>query len=422
MSQRDSRSGWTVALLAAVSLCVGHDNALGQKLGVREQEGSKESVSEMPPKRLAEVTQQDDKDTAIAWGEAQEGLAVGVGAVRTSVKSPMWPIIDAYLENRGTIPIGGVIQGRAKFLLELDGQFYAENDLGGMCSVEMKPGTGYGPIAVETKRFRRIQRLAPVLVWSPTTSAPVLTEGRHALRLHYKLDRQFSATLGQMQGLAKADWKLIPSPPVTIDVSISPYPEQEAVATIARELRHADFFVRGTAALAAGDLRLSGCRDALVRALKDMDDDVRRYSAESLGEIGDPAATKPLKALLNDADMGVRLAAAASLVKLGEALNVAWVEPIIKSKHSVFQNAIWLVRRHGGDQAVPTLIRCLDMDDPSVNSYYNYTLVWQIAACGGPRLRYHHDFEAKGTPEQVQENQKVLAQLQGWPRKHRPKH
>ncbi len=174
--------------------------------------------------------------------------------------------------------------------------------------------------------------------------------------------------------------------------------------------------------MAAGDLRLSGCRDALVRALKDRDDTIRRYSAESLGEIGDPAAIKPLKVLLNDADMGVRLAAAASLVNLGEVLNVAWVEPIIKSKHSVFQNAIWLVRRHGGDQAVPTLIRCLDTDDPSVNSYYNYTLVWQIAACGGPRLRYHHDFEAKGTPEQVQENQKVLAQLQGWPRKHRPKH
>jgi HEAT repeat protein len=222
--------------------------------------------------------------------------------------------------------------------------------------------------------------------------------------------------------LTKPDCKLIPSPPVTINVSLRPYPEQEAVATIARELRHPDFLVRGTAALAAGDLRLSGCRDALVRALQDMDDGVRRYSAESLGVIGDPAAIKPLRVLLKDTDIGVRLAAAASLVKLGEALEVAWVEPIIKSKDSVFQNAIWLVRRHGGDQAVPTLIRCLDTEDPSVNSYYNYALVWQIAACGGPRLRYHYDHEEKGTPEQVQENEEVLAQLQDWPRKQSPKH
>jgi hypothetical protein len=61
----------------------------------------------------------------------------------------------------------------------------------------------------------------------------------------------------------------------------------------------------------------------------------------------------------------------------------------------------------------------LDTDDPSVNSYYNYRLVWQIAGCGGPRLRYHHHFEKEGTPEQVQENQKVLTQLQDWLRKHR---
>lgn len=407
-------------MIASASLFVGHDDALGQKLGVREQEGAKESVSEMPPQHLAHVAQQDDKDRAIAWGEAQDGIAVGVGAVRTSVKSPIWPIIDAYLENRGTTPIGGVAQGRAKFLLELDGQFYAENDLGGILAIGMKPGTRYGPIAVETKRFRRVQRLASVPVRAPTASAPVLTEGGHTLRLHYKLDRLTSASPGQMLDLAKPDWKLIPSPSVTINVSILPYPEQEAVATIARELRHADFFVRGTAALAAGDLRLSGCRDALVRALQDMDDGVRRYSAESLGEIGGPVAIEPVRVLLKDADMGVRLAAAASLVKLGEAFNVAWVAPIIKSKHGASGNAIWLVRRHGGDQAVPTLIRCLDLDDPSVNSYYNYTLVWQIAACGGPELRYHHDFEQNGTPEQVLENRKVLAQLQDWLRRHGP--
>jgi hypothetical protein len=47
------------------------------------------------------VTVSDGEDAAIAWGEAQDGIAVGVGAVRTSVKSSIWPIIDAYLENRG---------------------------------------------------------------------------------------------------------------------------------------------------------------------------------------------------------------------------------------------------------------------------------------------------------------------------------
>lgn len=359
-----------------------------------------ESISRMPPRRLAQVARQNEKGAAITWAEAQEGLAVGVGAVRTSLKSPIWVIVDGYLENQGTASVKGIIRSQARFLLELDGRFYAQSDFGGLSS-RMEPGTRYGPIAVETKRFHEVKRLAPFPVVDDNAPAPILAEGEHTLRLHYKLDR-----------------KLISSAPIAVKVSLSPYPEQEAVATIARELTHADSWVRGTAALAAKDLRLSGCRDALVRALKDRDGVVRRYSAEALGEFGDRAAIEPLKALLNDSDMGIRLAAADSLVKLGEALDVAWVQPIIKSKHSVFENAIWLVRRHGGERAVPTLIRCLDTKDPSVKNYYNYTLVWQIAACGGPRLRYHHDFDGKGAREQVEENREVLAQLQDWLHKH----
>jgi hypothetical protein len=400
MGQRDLLISFTVALLAASSLSIGHDDAFGQDLRVRAQEGSNESISKIPPRHLAQVARQNEKGAAITWGEAQQGLAVGVGAVRTSLKSPIWAIVDGYLENRGTASVEGVIRSRARFLLELDGRFYAQDDSGGLWS-RMVPGTRFGPIAVETKRFREVKRLAPFPVVRDNAPAPILTEGEHTLRLHYKLER-----------------KLISSAPVTVKVSLSPYPEQEAVATIARELTHADSSVRGAAALAAKELRLSGCRDALVRAVKDREGVVRRYSAEALGEFGDRAAVEPLKTLLNDGDMGVRLAAADSLVKLGEAFDVAWVEPIIKSKRSVFESAIRLVRRHGGERAVPTLIRCLDTEDASVKSYYNYTLVSQIAACGGPRLRYHHDFDGKGTKEQVEENRKVLGQLQDWLHKH----
>ena len=79
------------------------------------------------------------------------------------------------------------------------------------------------------------------------------------------------------------------------------------------------------------------------------------------------------------------------------------------------------MRRHAVDQAVPALIRCLDAVDPSVASYYNYTLVWQIGACGGPILQYHHDFDGKGAAAQVAENRHVLAQLREWLRNHEAK-
>ena len=95
-----------------------------------------------------------------------------------------------------------------------------------------------------------------------------------------------------------------------------------------------------------------------------------------------------------------------------------WVVPIIKSKDTrVFQNAIWLVHRHTGDPAAPTLIRCPDMEDPSVASYDNCTPLWPIGACGGPNLKYN----GKGTAQQVEENRKVLAQLQQWHREHSAK-
>jgi len=309
------------------------------------------------------------------------------------------------MENRGNAALTDVTLRQAKFVLELDGHFYSQNDHGGRSS-RLENGDRRGPIAIETQRFHKVERLAVHVAVEQTAPTPVLTEGEHTIRLHYRFERH--------RPPGKPVRKLISSPLVTICVSLSPYPEEKAVATIIGELKHSNSDIRRAAALAGGDLRLAGCRDALVQGLTDRDRVVRRYAAEALGEIGDRAAVKPLRDLLNEGDMELRLAAAASLVELGETLDVGSVEPIIKSKHRVFQNAIWLVRRHGGDQAVHAIIRCLDMEDPSVSSYYNYTLVWQIAACGGPRLKYHHDHYGKGTADHVEENRMVLSQLQAW--------
>ena len=72
------------------------------------------------------------------------------------------------------------------------------------------------------------------------------------------------------------------------------------------------------------------------------------------------------------------------------------------------------MRRHAGPEAAATLVGCLDMSNASADNYYNYTLVWQIAACGGPKLKYHHDFDSGGTPGQVEANRKTLSALKAW--------
>jgi len=194
---------------------------------------------------------------------------------------------------------------------------------------------------------------------------------------------------------------------------LSRYPDSEqAVQAISAALGDTDQAVRGSAATALGEMKAKRAVPLLTAVLKDEDKWVRRDAANALGKIGSREAINALKDLLQDKSMPLRLAAVESLKELGEPFNASWVMEIIKSKeNNPFQNAIWFVRRNAGKQAVPMLIQCLDMTDPSVSSYYNYTLVWQIGGCGGPKLKFHHDFDGKGTEEQVQENKKVLQTL-----------
>ncbi len=368
-----------------------------------DSEQTNKAVASSAPRTIATIIHDNVKVPSVAWAESQNGLAVGIGEVRTSLKSPLCPIIHAYLENRGNTDISHVIRSRSRFILELDGKYYAERDFGGKTSY-MPPGRSYGPMAVATRGFREIKEVVPHPVIDYDASPPALTSGEHTLRLHFKVDG-----------------KLVPSGLVTTKVTVSPYPEDTATSTIISELHNSNSDVRRTAALAAGDLRLVGTRDALVEVLKDQDHCVRRYAAVSLGKIGDSSVVGALRELVDDSNIPTRLAVVTSLVELGEPLAPELVVPIIKSNQgNEWQNAIWLVRRHCGENAVPTLVRCLEMDNASVTNYYNYTLVWQIAACGGPQLRYHHDFDAEATAQQIKENKEVLNELANWLKNRTP--
>jgi hypothetical protein len=177
-------------------------------------------------------------------------------------------------------------------------------------------------------------------------------------------------------------------------------------------LKDSDSSVRSRAAHVLGKMKSKQAVPNLNAALKDGYYAVRQVAATALGNIGDKAAVGPLRQCVNDENMNVRLEFVKALQKLGEPFEKKLVVPVILSKEgNAFQSAIWFVRRNAGNQAAPILIRCLDMDDPSVSSYYNYTLVWQIRACGGPNLKYHHDFDGNGTEPQVEENRETLTAL-----------
>ncbi len=189
-------------------------------------------------------------------------------------------------------------------------------------------------------------------------------------------------------------------------------PSNNSVAQLTERLKSANADIRHVAAMRAGELMLRELLPELQTCLADDDKRVRQSAAKSLGQLGDPKAVKSLLPLSSDPVLSVRFAAVESLVLLGEKLRPEWIEPIIKSKDmSVWQNAAWLARRNGGNEAKYMLMRCLEFDDPSARNYYNYTLLWQIHACGGPDLKYHHDFDNEGDENQIASNRKTLAQM-----------
>ena len=196
---------------------------------------------------------------------------------------------------------------------------------------------------------------------------------------------------------------------------LSRYPCEESVDAMAKGLEYrGDSFVRSVAAYGLSKMKSQKAVAALIKALDDNDEYVRRGVIRSLGKIGDKNIVAVLKNYFDDPSMNVRFAIVESLKELGEPFNEELVIPIIRSKESIWQNAVWFVRRNAGNKAPAVLIKCLDMDDSSVTSYYNNTLVWQIAACGGPKFTYHHEFDGKDTEKQIQENRKILDELKVW--------
>lgn len=359
-----------------------------------------DAVDAMPPKFIADVTIEGKASrTGIIWGNTTNGITVGISSVTTSLLFPIWPSINVYLESLGSKTTSWGNLSRSMFILELDGQLYSEQSYGGKRLLTDE--NRLGPISVDTAWFHKIEKAVPYQIIYDTAPAPILTEGRHSLRVFYKSDQ-----------------KLLPGPLLSILVKLRPYPMQNGVREIERALSDwksnlgpyqvADLAVR---------MRMVGARDALVTMLKNNDQGMRQAAASALGVLGNDTVIPTLKDLAVNDVWIIRNTAIESLVKLGEPFKVSWAEPIIKSKDpAAFQNAIWLVRKYAGEDALATLIRCLDMNDPSVKNYYNYTLVSQIGACGGPQLKYYHDFDGKGTPEQVEENRKTLDKMKNWSR------
>lgn len=164
--------------------------------------------------------------------------------------------------------------------------------------------------------------------------------------------------------------------------------------------------------------------DALAAALQDHDPKVRHAAAEALGSLSDPAAVEILKTHATGMDMAMRVAAVKGLVALKAPFDPEWLTVVIRGAANVndqnFHEAIRLIRLYAPNDAKRALAACVKFDDPSPRTSYNMFLLLAIDA--GPQgyySRFYSDPNTDGTPEQIENNRKVLAGLKQWLEKQR---
>jgi hypothetical protein len=122
----------------------------------------------------------------IMWGENVDGLSVGISVAGSTNDSSSFPSINFYLRNVCNKPIEGVIQNGSRCILEVNGKYYAETDLGGKSSF-MPPRKKYGPIQINPKNLRQIPQLVITPIINPKEMSPVLQKGVNKICVHYLL-------------------------------------------------------------------------------------------------------------------------------------------------------------------------------------------------------------------------------------------
>lgn len=193
------------------------------------------------------------------------------------------------------------------------------------------------------------------------------------------------------------------------------------VETLLKNLGDGSADVRQAAATALGQTGSASALDPLIQSLDDAESRVAQAAAVSLGELGDKRATEPLHRKLQHKDRGLRVAAADGLRRLTGKLDPAWLTPVVLDTTDIndqtFHESIRLIRVYAGAAAAPALIGCLRFDEPSPKGHYNFFLILAIHhAEKGPDCyyRWKHDPNTDGTPEEIENNRKILAELKAW--------
>ena len=136
----------------------------------------------------SQVTPSLQLDPSVAWGKPVDGLVVGISCDTSVTNSRSLSNISFYVANVGDHDIGNIIQGDERCILIVNGQNYAQyGQRSGGKSTWIPPGRKYGPIPIDTRKYRRIPETtaSPTLQDLDNAPIPSLKAGTNNVSVYY---------------------------------------------------------------------------------------------------------------------------------------------------------------------------------------------------------------------------------------------
>lgn len=195
---------------------------------------------------------------------------------------------------------------------------------------------------------------------------------------------------------------------------------EAATAALLREFDRSDSVDESavilTALGATGD-ELPG--QVIAGAMEPRNDAALRRAAVAAAQLFNRStAEQILRPYTEDADLDFRELVIRTLAeKLKASFKPELLAPVIRSRRgtNTIGDAPRLLRLYADDKAAPTILSCLDFDDPVIRHYYNLTVITgQLSCRTGLAIPWIGDLNRDGSPEELQKNRETLGSLKEW--------